>query len=35
MKGNILEIMACIFIFTAIILSSYMQKFMMENKKKI
>ncbi|NFL94929.1 hypothetical protein FDB73_00795 [Clostridium botulinum] len=35
MKGNILEIMVYIFIFTAIILSSYMQKFMMKNKKKI
>ncbi|ACQ51780.1 hypothetical protein EXN65_17440 [Clostridium botulinum] len=35
MKGNILEIMAYIFTFIAIILSNYMQKFMMENKEKI
>ncbi|KGO14264.1 hypothetical protein SD74_06655 [Clostridium botulinum] len=35
MESNILQIMAYIFTFIAIILSSYMQKFMMENKKKI
>ncbi|NFH64373.1 hypothetical protein FDC45_00020 [Clostridium botulinum] len=35
MKGNILQIMSYISTFIAIILSSYMQRFMMENKKKI